>query len=53
MDGIFLHTLQPDRADAAEDLAALARTLYVRAHWLRMPPLLLTICSSKHSGASK
>jgi hypothetical protein len=42
MDGIFLHTLQPDRADAAESLAALARgSLYVRAHWLRMPPLLL------------
>ena len=42
MDGIFLRTLQPDRADAAEGLAALARgSLYVRAHWLRMPPLLL------------
>jgi hypothetical protein len=43
MDSIFLRTLQPDRADAAEGLAALARgSLYVRAHWLRMPPLLLT-----------
>ena len=42
MDGIFLHRLQPDRADAAEGLAALARgSLYVRTHWLRMLPLLL------------
>jgi hypothetical protein len=42
MDGIFLRTLQSDRAGAAEGLAALARgSLYVRAHWLRMPPLLL------------
>lgn len=40
MDALFLRTLQADRAD--EGLASLARgSLYVRAHWLRMPPLLL------------
>jgi hypothetical protein len=40
MDTLFLQTLQPDRA--ADGLASLARgSLYVRAHWLRMPPLLL------------
>jgi hypothetical protein len=40
MDALFLRTLQPDRA--TDGLAALARgSLYVRAHWLRMPPLLL------------
>jgi Uncharacterised nucleotidyltransferase len=42
MDTIFLRTLQPERAGATEGMAALARgSLYVRAHWLRMPPLLL------------
>lgn len=40
MDTLFLQTLRPERAGAA--LASLARgSLYVRAHWLRMPPLLL------------
>ena len=40
MDALFLQTLQPDRA--TDGLASLARgSLYVRAHWLRMPPLLL------------
>jgi hypothetical protein len=40
MDALFLRTLQPDRA--TDGLASLARgSLYVRAHWLRMPPLLL------------
>jgi len=40
MDALFLRTLQPDRA--SDGLASLARgSLYVRAHWLRMPPLLL------------
>ena len=40
MDALFLRTLPPGRA--AEALASLARgSLYVRAHWLRMPPLLL------------
>jgi len=42
MDAIFLRTLQPDRVGAAANLASLARgSLYLRAHWLRMPPLLL------------
>jgi Uncharacterised nucleotidyltransferase len=42
MDAIFLRTLQPDHAGASDALASLARgSLYVRAHWLRMPPLLL------------
>jgi hypothetical protein len=40
MDALFLRTLLPGRA--TERMAALARgSLYVRAHWLRMPPLLL------------
>ena len=40
MDALFLRTLQPDRT--SDGLASLARgSLYVRAHWLRMPPLLL------------
>ena len=40
MDALFLRTLQPDRTGAG--LASLARgSLYLRAHWLRMPPLLL------------
>lgn len=44
MDAIFFRTLQPDRAAATDGLASLARgSLYVRAHWLRMPPLLLAL----------
>jgi hypothetical protein len=40
MDALFLRTLQPN--PASDGLASLARgSLYVRAHWLRMPPLLL------------
>ncbi len=40
MDALFLRTLQPNPASAG--VASLARgSLYVRAHWLRMPPLLL------------
>ena len=40
MDTLFLRTLQPH--GVADGLASLARgSLYVRAHWLRMPPLLL------------
>jgi hypothetical protein len=40
MDALFLRTLQPHRA--TDSLASLARgSLYVRAHWLRMPPFLL------------
>jgi hypothetical protein len=40
MDALFLRTLQPEHA--SDGLASLARgSLYLRAHWLRMPPLLL------------
>ena len=42
MDGLFLRALRPDHVCAADRFTALARSaLYVRAHWLRMPPLLL------------
>ena len=42
MDAVFLRTLQPESAGVTDALGSLARTsLYVRAHWLRMPPLLL------------
>jgi hypothetical protein len=42
MDGLFLRTLHPAGARDRHGLAALARaSLYVRAHWLRMPPFLL------------
>lgn len=42
MDGLFLRALRPDHPCAADALTPLARrALYVRAHWLRMPPLLL------------
>jgi hypothetical protein len=40
MDTLFLRTLQPD--PTSDGLDSLARgSLYVRAHWLRMPPFLL------------
>jgi len=42
MDGLFLRALRPAHVSAADRFTALARrALYVRAHWLRMPPLLL------------
>jgi len=42
MDALFTRALQPDHPDSADRLTPLARQLlYVRAHWLRMPPLLL------------
>ena len=42
MDALFLQTLHPERAGRSGGLASLARgSLYLRAHWLRMPPLLL------------
>jgi hypothetical protein len=42
MDALFLRTLQPERRGATNGLASMARgSLYLRAHWLRMPPLLL------------
>ncbi len=42
MDAIFMRSLRAERAGVTDGLASLARgALYVRAHWLRMPPLLL------------
>jgi Uncharacterised nucleotidyltransferase len=42
MDTLFSRVLQPDHPSAADGMTGLAkRALYVRAHWLRMPPLLL------------
>ncbi len=42
MDALFLRTLYPGHAGESHGLASLARgSLYLRAHWLRMPPLLL------------
>jgi hypothetical protein len=42
MDRLFMRTLDPTRERESEGLTRLARgSLYVRAHWLRMPPLLL------------
>jgi len=42
MDALFMHTLDPAHEQESHGLATLARgSLYVRAHWLRMPPLLL------------
>jgi hypothetical protein len=42
MDGLFLRALRPAHVSAADRFTAPARrALYVRAHWLRMPPQLL------------
>ena len=42
MDALFLRTLQPVHAGESHGLASVARgSLYLRAHWLRMPPFLL------------
>jgi hypothetical protein len=42
MDELFLRALQPVHPTASDRLTPLARgTLYLRAHWLRMPPALL------------
>ena len=42
MDGLFLRVLQPDHASAQDWITPIAqRALFVRAHWLRMPPPLL------------
>ena len=42
MDSLFLRTLHPGHAARSNGLGSLAQaSLYVRAHWLRMPPLLL------------
>ena len=42
MDSLFLRALRPAQATTADRLTARARwQLYVRSHWLRMPPSLL------------
>jgi hypothetical protein len=42
MDALFTRALAPDHASTTDALTPLARrALYLRAHWLRMPPLLL------------
>jgi hypothetical protein len=39
MDALYLRALQPDHPSAADAFTPLARwLLYVRAHWMRMPP---------------
>lgn len=43
MDALFLRALRPAHASASDAWTPMARTLlYVRGHWLRMPPWLLT-----------
>ena len=42
MDALFLRALRPHHFSAADQFSNIARlALYVRAHWLRMPPVLL------------
>lgn len=42
MNALFVRALHPDHSSAADRLTPIARwMLYVRSHWLRMPPLLL------------
>lgn len=42
MDGLFMRALAPDHASCTDTLTTTAKELlYVRANWLRMPPLLL------------
>jgi hypothetical protein len=44
MDALFLRALLPAHVSVDDKLTPLARwMLYVRGHWLRMPPLLLLI----------
>jgi hypothetical protein len=41
-DALYLRALQPDHPGASDCLTPLARRLlYLRAHWLRLPPALL------------
>lgn len=43
MDALFLRALRPPHASASDRFTPLARFLiYLRGHWLRMPPWLLT-----------
>lgn len=42
MDGLYLRALRPDHPDASDRFTGLARgMLYLRGHWLRLPPPLL------------
>ena len=42
LDGIYARVLRPQHPSTADTLTPLARrSLYIRAHWLRMPPWLL------------
>jgi hypothetical protein len=42
MDALFVRALRPDHPSCADVFTPAARgLLYVRSHWLRMPPLLL------------
>jgi hypothetical protein len=42
MDELFMRALRPDHPSCADAFTPAARwLLYVRSHWLRMPPLLL------------
>lgn len=44
LDGIYARALQPQHASTADWASpACRRLLYVRAHWLRMPPHLLAL----------
>lgn len=43
MDALFLRALRPPHASASDRFTPIARFLiYLRGHWLRMPPWLLT-----------
>ena len=42
LDAIYSRVLRPQHPSTADALSPLARkSLYIRAHWLRMPPYLL------------
>ena len=41
MDGLFLRALQQDGTGKKHSIRLARSALYIRAHWLRMPPLLL------------
>ena len=44
MDALFLRALRPAHATTSDKWTPLARwLLYVRGHWLRMPPLMLAV----------
>lgn len=48
MDSLFLRALRPLHPSCSDSWSPLARgLLYLRSHWLRMPPLLLTLHLSR------